>query len=143
MENMFYYAYDDPMIYNNFAFLVEEYDMKYAYQTRDLGGGWVYSYHTFYNETGCFTVRVLPVRGELDFYYSSKFSHNPEDLQERWIDIFSIKSAVWSKYKKIGFLPIPFPLIRQKRLLRATAEVIKDQLERENMFMEIIVKKRQ
>ena len=143
MENMFYHPYDDSIIYNNFAFLVDEYDMKNAYQTLELDGGWVYSQHCFYNETGCFTVSTLPNRGELDFYHASKFSHNPKELQEQWVDVFSIKSAVWSKYKKIGFFPIPFPLIRKKRLLEATVEVIKDQIERENTFLDIVVERKQ
>ena len=143
MKNTFHYPYDDSMIYNNFAFLVDEYNMKYAYQTEELGGGWVYSHHSFYNETGCFTVSTLPNRGELDFYHASKFSPNPKELQKQWVDVFSIKSAVWSKYKKIGFFPIPFPLIRKKRLLEATAEVIKDQIERENTFLDIVVERKQ
>ena len=140
MKNMLY-PVTDLDIRDNFWFLVKQYKMTYAYQTFAFGRGWVTSEHSFYNEFGCFTISSLPPRGETDFYRSIKFSNNRAELHEKIIDVFLIEKEIWAKYKRVGFLPIPFPLFRHKRFMKAVSKVIQTNVQKEGTLLGIEIKK--
>ena len=127
----------DELIYNEFSFLINKYNLKYHCQKFDIGGGWIISMHSFFNEMGCFTIYNLPSRGELYFYSSKKFSTEKQQLCEKIIDIYSIEKDVWNKYGKIGFIPNPFFWWNNKKILKVAAEIVKLQIEEKGTWMNI------
>ncbi len=70
------------------GFLVEDYGMKFKFQTfADYKGfhGPIDTY-SFYNDYGCFTFHNIVQRGEWGWYRSFKFSNNQYELLEREIN---------------------------------------------------------
>lgn len=89
-------------IEKTFQFLVDNYRLNYSHQVfhHCYGGNWTVSTHSYYNETGCFTIHLLHQRNELDFYYSKDFGATREVLCERKIDEQSLYSEIWFEAKK-------------------------------------------
>ena len=83
-------------------FLVEEYNLKYSEQTfnNQPFGNYTTKTYSFYNDSGCFTVRHMIQKDELDFYFSSKFSSECEKLQEKLINIWIDEPEIWNKHQK-------------------------------------------
>ncbi len=126
-----------------FNFLVKDYGLKHKYQVfKNCYGGnwWVYT-HSYYNESGCFTIHHLPQRGELDFYYSKEFSNKRENLCERIIDISSVEKEIWDKHKKFLFFNNPFFWWSSDKILKVLAEVIESQIKKHCQFFGIKVNK--
>lgn len=128
-------------IEKQFDFLVKDYNLKYVYQEfkNCYGGNWCVYTHSFYNDSGCFTIHNLPQRGELDFYYAKKFSKVRKDLYEQLIGITSIEKEIWDKNSKFLFFRNPFFWWSSSRVLKTLAEVIKKQIEDNGEFFGIKV----
>ena len=126
------------------SFLETEYEMKHAYQCFEncYGGHWFVYSHSYYNESGCFTIQVIPQRGEYDFYFTKEFSPTNEplcsiglkDSAVHIIDIRSIGQEIWKKAEK------KYWFWTYKRVLKTLALAIRDQVEKESSFFGIEVK---
>ena len=123
-----------------FDFLKKNYNLSYEYQefTNCYGGGWTVQTHSFYNDSGCFTIYIEVQRG-MCFWYSSHFSTDREELCEREIDISSIEPYFWRKNEKILFFKNPFFWWNSKRVLKTLAEALKAHLAKDNCFFGIQV----
>lgn len=120
-----------------FVFLVKEYDLKYSFQMFQNYpfGNWSVDMHSYYNDSGCFSIYNLAQRGEMDFYYAKKFSANIAELMEQSVAIDSIGQEIWSKAKKkflFGY--------RHSLFIKTLAEVIKSQIEQHGEFYGVKVK---
>ena len=116
-------------IYEEFAFLVNEYKLKYTFQEFNLGGGFIAQEYSFYNETGCFTIHSLPVRDELEFYYAKFCYANINSLQEKPLDVYNFEKDIWDKKSKwFNFIPNPFFWLNKGKILRTVADIIKLQI---------------
>lgn len=124
-----------------FSFLVNDYHLSYKYQKfiNCYGGNWIVQTHSFYNESGCFTIHVLSQKDELDFYYADRFSTKREELCEKTVDILSIEPEIWDKYTKFWIFNRPFFWWKNKKVLRAFAEVLKVHLAKGKDFFGIKV----
>ena len=91
-------------------FLVQDYKLNYRYQVfhNCYGGGWTVYTHSYYNDSGCFTVHSMPQRGELDFYFAKKFSCERKAIYEKIIDIAFIEPDIWNARGKIWIFNNPF-----------------------------------
>lgn len=120
-----------------FDFLVKDNGLKYVYQEfyNCYGGNWRVYTHSYYNQSGCFTIHTLPQRGELDFYYAKEFSTVLENLCELLIDISSIEKEIWDKHNKILFFRNPFFWWSRNKVLKALAEVIRQKLIKKMNFL--------
>ena len=128
-------------IFKQFEFLMNDYGFSYSYQEFHNcydGKGTVFT-HSFYNENGCFTIHTMPVRGELDFYYSRRYSAVQQELYEQIIDISSIEKEVWNRRAKILCLSNPFFWWNKKKVLSTLAEVLKIHIAKYNEFFGIKV----
>lgn len=128
-------------IEEKFKFLVEEYGCVYQYQEfhKCYGGDWIVYTYSFYNENGCFTIRSMPQRGELDFYYAHKFSTCLEKLCDKMINVCSVEEELWEKHTKIRGLKNPFFWWRIQNVLNVLAEVIKVHIKEHGEFFGIKV----
>lgn len=128
-------------IEKTFNFLVKDYGLTHRYQEfhNCFGKGWYAYTHSYYNDTGCFTIHVLPQRGELDFYYSKSFSDMRENLCEKLINVTSIERNIWEKHKKFLFFKNPFFWWNGDKVLQALGEVVKSQIKNYNEFFGIKV----
>lgn len=124
-----------------FSFLIRDYGLNYKYQkfTDCYGGNCSVETHSFYNDTGCFTIHSVPVRGELDFYYATLFSTTRENLCEQMLDVHSIEPELWDKHTKIGFIKNPFFWWSSKSVLNALAEVLENHVAKHEEFFGIKV----
>ena len=126
-----------------FSFLMEDYGFEFQYQRFDkcYGGNWTVDAFSFYNDTGCFTIHSLVQHGgELDFYYSPRFSTSLEDLCSRGVDIRSIEKDIWKKHEKIGAFPRPFFWLRNHKVLEALSDVLKEHIAKHGEFFGIHVR---
>ncbi len=125
-----------------FGFLVKQYGLTYVYQDfkNCFDGNWQVYTHSFYNESGCFTIHNLPQRGELDFYYAKKFSNNRKDLCEKMIDIRSAEEEIWKKHSNVLGIRNPFFWWSEKKVLSTLVEVIKSQIKKKGEFFGIEIK---
>ena len=116
-----------------FDFLIKDYGLIYKHQkfTNCYGGNWVVETHSFYNESGCFTIYVEFQRGTY-FYFSSKFSTNYEELSERELDISLIEPEIWNKRERFLFFKNPFWWWCDNKVLKTLAEVLKVHLAKGN-----------
>lgn len=118
-----------------FDFLEKDYGLKHSYQSfKNCFNGywWVYT-HSYYNENGCFTIHNLPQRGEIDFYFSKKFSNIREELCEVSIDIQKVGCEIWIRNKPLfGY--------RQSSMLKTLSEVIKSEIKESGQFFGVKVK---
>lgn len=127
-------------IYKTYAFLVEDYGLQYAFQKFDIGGGWIISAHSFYNDTGCFTVHTMLSRGELEFYYAKHFSTNKSELYEQGLNIYAYEKNIWKKHERLwGFIPNIFVMFNNEKHLEISAEVVKAQINKYGEFFGVKV----
>ncbi len=123
-------------IEKQFEFLVKDYGLKYSYQEfNDCYGGYWWAYtHSYYNESGCFTIHVLPQRGEIDFFFAERFSTVREELCKNEINEQSIGQSIWNTAKKkflFGY--------RKSLYLETLAKAIKFQIKKYGSFFGIKV----
>lgn len=117
-------------------FLIEEYGMKYQFQSfeKTVGGGFwgpceAYSY---YNDYGCFTIYNIVQRGDLDFYYSPKFSCNQNELLQDEVNLNLGCEEIW--------LNMPHKIFGQRKIFYKTlAKAIKFQIHKYGAFYGIKV----
>ena len=123
-----------------FDFLKKDYNLSYRYQEfiNCYGGNWTVQTHSFYNESGCFTIYFEIQRG-MYFYYASHFSTERKELCEREIDVSSIEPQIWKKKGRIFIFNNPFFWWSDNKVLRTLAEVLKIHLAKHNEFFGIQV----
>ena len=120
-------------------FLVDEYHMSYAKQTFEGRpfGNYNTTTYSFYNETGCFTIRYMFPRVEWDCYRSLRFDNDCDVLFEQLVPIDSIEPEIWKKHMKVGIFKRPFFWWSTARVFAAFAEALKVHLEKGNDFFGI------
>ena len=123
-------------IEKTFRFLVDDYHLNDSHQLfyQCYGGSWVVSTHSYYNETGCFTIHLLHQRDEIDFYYSKKIGHTREILCEQKINVQSICPEIWDEAKKRFLFAY-----RPQLYLTTLAKAIKRQIEETNSFFGVSI----
>ena len=127
-------------VYKTLSFLVDKYKLKYTYQEFSIGGNWIADEHSFYNDSGCFTVHVLVQRAELEFYYSNRFNNDLKNLHKMGIDVYSTEKEIWNRRGKIfGFIPNLFFWCSNKKILETVAQVIKTQIQNYGEFFGVKV----
>ena len=127
----------DKLICKEFAFLLNEYHFKYEYQLLRPYGNWEITLHSFYNDTGCFTIHSFQAIGELEFYYAQKYCTDAKKLREKGIDVYSVEKEIWNKHGKICGVPNMFFWYSNKRILKVVAKVVKAQIAKEQVFFGI------
>ena len=127
-------------IENLFDFLVKDYNLSYNYQefANCYGGGWTVQTHSFYNNSGCFTIYIEIQRG-MEFWCSSRYSTKRKELCERAVDVSSIEPQIWNKYEKIGIFKNPFFWWNDNKVLSTLAKALKVHLVKDNEFFGIKV----
>lgn len=130
-------------IEKEFDFLIKKYGLKYAYQKFEncFGGSWTVYTHSFYNDSGCFTIHQMPDRGELSFYYAKKFSNILENLYEKMVNVYEVEKSIWDKHSKIWIFNNIFFWANSEKVLKVLAEVLKIHLEKSEDFFGIQIKK--
>ena len=123
-----------------FCFLKKDYNLSYKYQEFNncYGGNWTVQTHSFYNESGCFTIYCEIQRG-LGFWYASRFSTERTELCEREIDVSSIEPQIWDKNERIWIFKNPFFWWNANKVLSTLAQVLKAHLAKYNDFFGIQV----
>lgn len=123
-----------------FDFLIKEYGLIYKHQSfiNCYGGNWKVETHSFYNDSGCFTIYIECQRG-MDFWFSSQFSTNYEALCEREIDVSLIEPEIWDQHEKIMFFKWPFFWWNNDKVLCTLAEVLKVHLTKNKVFFGVQV----
>ncbi|MBE6601039.1 MAG: hypothetical protein E7637_00830 [Ruminococcaceae bacterium] len=121
-----------------FDFLRKDFNLSYRYQefANCYGGNWIVQTHSFYNDSGCFTIYIEIQRG-IDFWYSSRFSTVREELCEKEIDVSSIEPQIWDKNARFWIFKNPFFWWSDNRVLHTLAEVLKVHLVSNNEFFGI------
>ena len=123
-----------------FDFLMKDYNLSYRYQEfiNCYGGGWTVQTHSFYNDSGCFTIYIEIQRG-MDFWYASQFSTERKELCERALDVSSIEPEIWDKNIRFFIFKNPFFWCNDEKVLSTLAEALKAHLARNNQFFGIQV----
>ena len=123
-----------------FSFLVKDYNLSYRYQefVNCYGGSWIVQTHSFYNESGCFTIYVEVQRG-IEFWYASRFSTERKELCERQIDVSLIEPQIWNKHERFWIFKDPFFWSKDNKVLKTLAEVLKVHLAQGNDFFGVQV----
>ena len=127
-------------IENLFDFLMKDYNLSYRYQEFNncYGSSWIVQTHSFYNDSGCFTIHIEIQRG-MDFWYASRFSTERKELCEKEIDVSSIEPQIWDKNERIFVIKNPFFWWNDKKVLNTLAEALKVHLAKYNQFFGIQV----
>ena len=130
--------------YKLFEFLVLEYNLDFSEQKfyNCYGGNWTIETYSFFNKSGCFTIQILPQRGDLDFYYSHNFSTKREELCEKMVDVYSIEPDIWKKRSMIGPFKRPFFWYSSNNILNTLSEALKTHISKHNGFFGIKVLKK-
>lgn len=125
-----------------FTVLAEKYNLNYQYQDFNncYGGNWRVYTHSLYNNSGCFTIHVLPQRGECDCYYAEKFSTDRKELCDKPINVYEVEKEIWDKNAKILFFKNPFYYWNQKNIIKTLIEIINVLIERYNEFFGVKIK---
>ena len=123
-------------IEKTFKFLVDDYNLNYACQEFNdcYGGNWTIATHSYYNQTGCFTIQFLYQRSELGFYYSKAYSSKLKCLCEKRIDEQAACPEIWFEAKKRFFFAC-----RPQLYLNTLAQVIKQQIKDTNSFFGVSI----
>lgn len=123
-----------------FDFLKKDYNLSYRYQEfiNCYGGNWTVQTHSFYNDSGCFTIYIEVQRG-MSFWYASRFSTKREALCERGIDISSVEPQIWNQYQRICIFKNPFFWWNDNKVLNTLAEALKVHLAKDKEFFGIQV----
>ena len=121
-----------------FGFLIKDYGLTYRYQefSNCYSGKWTVHTHSFYNDSGCFTIYIEIQRG-MDFWYASHYSTGRKELCEREIDVSSIEPQIWKKFEKKWIFKWPFFWWNDNKVLNALAEVLKVHLAKNDNFFGI------
>lgn len=123
-------------------FLVEEYNLKYSEQTfiNYPFGNYTTKTYSFYNESGCFTIKYLTQRNELDFYFSKIYSNDCKELQEKLINIWIDEPEIWNNNQKWIFsIKDPFFWWKKKKVIKALAETIREKIRKTSEFFGVKV----
>ena len=124
-----------------FDFLVKDYNLSYKYQEfENCYGCWSVRTHSFYNDSGCFTIEFV-IQREMNFCCSSQFSTVHKELCERDVDVTLIEPQVWEKHEKIWIFKRPFFWWSEEKVLKALAEALEVHLGKGNDFFGIPVKR--
>lgn len=129
-------------IKEEFISLANKYNLSYRYQDfkNCFGGNWWVYTHSLYNDSGCFTIYCLPQRGEVEFYFSEKFSTDRKELCEKPINAYQVEKEIWSKNEKIWFFKNPFFYWNSERIVKTLIEVINISIEKNNEFFVVKIK---
>lgn len=142
-------------------FLCLKYNMSYSlgeYENYLKRNAWLFTY-SYYNDFGCFTITNIPVVGDVSYYRldsiyqisdilldTDALDENPEadkiysdNIKKHTLSIFDFEPEIWEKHKKTAFLGIPFFWGTDKQVLRALAEVIETQIQKQGSFFGIKV----
>lgn len=132
--------FHSAIIEKKFEFLKKDYNLSYKYQEfiNCYGGNWIVQTHSFYNDSGCFTIYIEIQRG-MDFYYASRFSTERKALCEKRIDVSSIEPQIWDKSQRIWIFKNPFFWLSDKKVLSTLAEALQVHLAKYNEFFGIQV----
>ena len=105
-----------------FGFLIKDYGLTYRYQefSNCYSGKWTVHTHSFYNDSGCFTIYI-----------------EIQELCEREIDVSSIEPQIWKKFEKKWIFKWPFFWWNDNKVLNALAEVLKVHLAKNDNFFGI------
>jgi len=123
------YCGESKTVLKFLGFLVNEYQMRYRFQSFDeyLGFNGPFNAYSFYNEQGCFTLFQAVQRGEWGWYISKKLHTNLLELLETEINQSEfIHRSVFS-YKKS---------------LKLLGDSIREQLEHSQQFFGIVVSRK-
>lgn len=129
-------------IENMFDFLQKEYGLSYKQQEfkNCYGGNWVVHTHSFYNDSGCFTIYIEFQRG-IDFWYAPQFSTERKVLCGKEVDIRLIEPEIWDRYEKIWIFKRPFFWWNNKKILKTFALALRAHLEKNNDFFGLKIKR--
>lgn len=121
-----------------FGFLINDYKLSYKYQEfiGCYGKDWTVQTHSFYNSSGCFTIYIEVQRG-MEFWCSSRFSTEREELCERPVYISLIEPQVWEHFGKLGIFKNPFAWWNDNKVLMTLAKALKMHLAKNNEFLGI------
>ena len=122
--------------------MAQKYDLEYTFQEFQncFGGDWVVFTHSLFNNSGCITVHCLPQRGEVDCYFSAKFSHDRRQLCETLVNFFDIEKEIWLDRQKIWIFKNPFFYWSSDKLIKTLLEIIDISLEKTNEFAGLKIK---
>ncbi len=128
-------------INDRFSFLVNDYGLSYGFQkfTNCYQGNWTVETHSFYNNSGCFTIYELSQRDDLSFYTAPHFSTVLEELMDKQVDVCAIEPLVWKKHSKIGCFGRPFFWFSRRKILDTFAEALEIHLSKGNDLFGIFV----
>lgn len=128
------------MIEKYLGFLVSRYHLSYRMQPigNYCGSGGMAYMHSFYHESGCFTVLEVPVKGEMAFYVADAYIPDEKALCRNVVDVRSISPEVWERHEKRSL----FFWSRQDKVLAALAEAIQRQAEKHGACLGIVMKER-
>ncbi len=122
-----------------FGFLIKDYNLFYQKQNfPNCYGGWDVEIHSFYNESGCFSIYIEFQRG-MSFWYASRFSADYEKICEREVNVSSLEPQLWEKFERKWIIKNPFFWWNNKKVLCALAEIIKIHLSKNKEFFGIRV----
>ena len=82
----------------------------------------------------------MPQRGEVDCYFSEKFSNDRKQLCQKAINVFEVEKEIWNKNSKIWFFKNPFYYWNTENILKTLIEVIKVSIEKNNEFFGVKIK---
>ncbi len=125
-----------------FAEIAQKNNLTYQYQDFKNCFGrnwWVYT-HSLYNDSGCFTIHCLPQRGEVDCYYSEKFSTDRKELCGKIINVFEVKKDIWEKNEKIWIFKKPLFYSSPEKIIKTLIEIINTLIEEQGEFFGIKIK---
>lgn len=82
------YSGKTKLVLKHLGFLLDEYGLKFQFQTFDDYQGFYgpIDTYSFYNEYGCFTLHNIVQRGEWSWFLSKEFSKSQYELLEKKID---------------------------------------------------------
>lgn len=133
----------EEIVKKNLDFLCSKYGMKFSKLTFQnfLGSYAPLDTYNYYNDSGCFSVLSIEVRGDLNFAYfdtiSSLYTYVRPEIMDRHkykIDVTKNEKEIWEKHQKILFIKNPFFWWSKKRIFRALREVIEKQIRQTGQF---------
>lgn len=138
----------EKTILRYFNFLIEKYHLKYDYSIFRgyLGTNATLQTFTFYNNSGCFIIHDVPVRGELEFIYLSdinlldQYARKPSSVKNSLLDVGSVEKEIWKNHMQILFFNNPFFWSNKKKIFRVLVKVIEAQITKTGQFYGIKIK---
>ena len=114
-----------------------KYNLSYKKQIfyNYLNLGYVLKMYSLFNQSGCFTISQLLPRDDINFFFSQKFSKNPEELQEKITNIFEIHKEVWKTKSKFLIFPIPLFYSRIGKVVNTLVDIMEiDAFDKKEVF---------